>query len=67
MAEPVGRGVADTVEMKRCRVAWTELSMFAKTVLRTETRGVRPAQAYARAKNRMERWLAGDKVGLWRE
>eukprot|EP00973_Karenia_brevis_P058809 8189554-Karenia_brevis.AAC.1 len=53
--------------MKRCRVAWTELSMFAKSVLRAEQRGVRPAQAYARAKNRIERWLAGDKVGLWRE
>eukprot|EP00973_Karenia_brevis_P023867 3290220-Karenia_brevis.AAC.1 len=39
MAEPVGRGVADTAEMKRCRVAWTELSMFAKAVLRAEQRG----------------------------
>eukprot|EP00973_Karenia_brevis_P054595 7587771-Karenia_brevis.AAC.1 len=67
MAEPVGRGIPDTVEMKRCRVAWIELSMFAKSVLRAEKRGVRPAQAYARAKNRLERWIHGDKVGLWRE
>eukprot|EP00973_Karenia_brevis_P000980 135252-Karenia_brevis.AAC.1 len=61
MAEPAGRGVADTVEMKRARVAWLELSMFPKAVLRVEKRGIRPAQAYARAKNRLERWLAGDK------
>ena len=43
-------GETDTVEMKRCRVAWTELSMFAKSVLIAEKRGVRPAQAYMRAK-----------------
>eukprot|EP00973_Karenia_brevis_P013772 1869267-Karenia_brevis.AAC.1 len=53
--------------MKRARVAWIELSMFAKAVLRAEKRGVRPAQAYARAKNRLERWKCGDKAGLWRE
>eukprot|EP00973_Karenia_brevis_P049850 6922234-Karenia_brevis.AAC.1 len=60
-------GIADTVEMKRARVAWIELSMFAKCVLRAEKRGVRPAQAYARAKNRLDRWVHGDKAGLWRE
>ena len=66
-APPYGRGVADTTEMKRARVAWTELTMFAKCVLRVEKRGVRPAQQYARAKNRLERWMYGDRVGLWRE
>jgi hypothetical protein len=39
MAEPVGRGVADTTGMKRCRVAWIELSVFAKMVLRAVARG----------------------------
>eukprot|EP00973_Karenia_brevis_P000961 131800-Karenia_brevis.AAC.1 len=62
-----GTGEADTREMKRARVAWIELTMFAKAVLRAEKRGVRPAQAYARAKNRLERWMAGDRVGLWKE
>eukprot|EP00973_Karenia_brevis_P047087 6535595-Karenia_brevis.AAC.1 len=55
------------MEMKRARVAWIELTMFAKAVLRAEQRGVRPFQAYARAKNRLERWMAGDRVGLWKE
>ena len=41
--------------------------MFAKCVLRAEPRGVRPAQAYARAKNRLERWMHGDRECLWRE
>ena len=45
-------GETDTIEMKRCRVAWVEMSMFAKAVLRGEKRGVRQAQAYSRAKNR---------------
>ena len=43
LPEPVGRACSDTVEMKRCRAAWIELSMFAKAVLRAEERGVRPA------------------------
>ncbi len=55
------------MEMKTCRVAWIELSMFAKCVLRAEARGVRPAQAYARAKNRLERWINGERDSLWRE
>eukprot|EP00973_Karenia_brevis_P073950 10279184-Karenia_brevis.AAC.1 len=38
MGEPVGRGETDTTEMKRARVAWTELTMFAKAVLRAEKR-----------------------------
>ena len=41
--------------------------LFAKAVLRAEKRGVRPAQAYTRAKNRLDRWIHGDKEGLWRE
>ena len=41
--------------------------MFAKCVLRVEQRGVRHVQAYARAKNRLDRWVMGDKMGLWRE
>ena len=40
MAEPVGREITDTPSMKRCRVAWIELSMFAKTVLRADVRGI---------------------------
>ncbi len=59
-------GSTDTVEMKRCRVAWTEWAMFAKCVLRAESRGVRPAQAYARAKNRLEQWISGERASLWR-
>eukprot|EP00973_Karenia_brevis_P081669 11321672-Karenia_brevis.AAC.1 len=39
MAEPAGRGETDTVEKKRSRVAWIELSMFPKAVLRAEKRG----------------------------
>ena len=61
------RGQADSAEMKRCRVAWTEWAMFAKCVLKAEPRGVRPAQAYARAKCRLEQWIAGERAGLWRE
>jgi hypothetical protein len=60
-------GETDTVEMKRCRVAWTELTMFAKCVLRAEQRGVRPSQAYVRAKNRLERWISGERESLWGE
>ena len=41
--------------------------MFAKCVLRAEQRSVRPSQAFTRAKNRLERWASGDRVGLWRE
>ena len=41
--------------------------MFTKCVLRTEQTGVRYAQAYAWAENRLERWAHGDKLGLWRE
>ena len=67
LAEPVGRGVADTTGMKRCRVAWIELSMFAKTVLRADARGLRPGQSFVHARNRMDRWLQGDREGLWRE
>eukprot|EP00973_Karenia_brevis_P029610 4084820-Karenia_brevis.AAC.1 len=67
MVEPHGREVRDTWEMKRCRVAWIELSMFPKAVLRAEPRGVRPGQAYARAKNRLERWMQGDRAGVWEE
>ena len=55
------------MEKQRCRVAWTELTMFSKCVLRLEQRGVRHVQAYARAKNRLDRWMHGDKLGLWRE
>ena len=62
-----GQDATDSMEMKRCRVAWIELSMFAKAVLRAEKRGVRPAQAYVRAKSRLDRWIHGDKEGLWRE
>ena len=64
---PQGAGITDTVEMKRCRVAWIELVMFAKCVLRVERRGVRPAQAFSRARNRLDRWCNGDRHGLWRE
>ena len=67
MAEPAGWDETDSRDMKRARVAWIELSMFPKAVLRVEQRGIRPAQAYARAKNRLERWIAGDRGGLWRE
>ena len=42
MQAPVGREIRDTVEMKRCRVAWVELSMFAKAVLRADARGFAP-------------------------
>eukprot|EP00973_Karenia_brevis_P037973 5236214-Karenia_brevis.AAC.1 len=41
--------------------------MFAKAVLQSEQRGVRPAQAYARVEDCVERWKAGDKAGLWKE
>eukprot|EP00973_Karenia_brevis_P053080 7379032-Karenia_brevis.AAC.1 len=41
--------------------------MCQKAVLRVEKRGIRPAQAYSRAKNRLERWITGDKAGLWKE
>jgi len=60
-------GETDTVEMKRCRVAWTEWAMFAKCVLRAEPRGVRPAQAYGRAKCRLEQWIGGERESLWNE
>ena len=38
-----------------------------KAVSRAEARAVRPSQAYVRARNRLERWVHGDKEGLWRE
>ena len=56
-----GREVADTMEMKRCRVAHTELAMFPKAVLMPEKRGVRAGQNYARAKNRLDWWMQGGK------
>eukprot|EP00973_Karenia_brevis_P035686 4924054-Karenia_brevis.AAC.1 len=62
MQAPVGREIPDTVAMKRCRVAWLEFSMFAKAVLRADGRGLLPAQAFSRAKNRLDRWKAGDKA-----
>ena len=60
-------GETDTMEMKRCRVAWTEWALFAKCVLKAEARGVRPAQAYGRAKCRLEQWMGGEREGLWNE
>ena len=63
----MGRGETDTMGMKRCRVAWVELSMFAKTVLRADVRGLRPGQSFVHARNRLDRWLQGDREGLWRE
>ena len=66
-SRPVGRGDTDTMGMKRCRVAWVELSMFAKTVLRADVRGLRPGQSFVHARNRLDRWLQGDREGLWRE
>ena len=56
-----GDGRADTMAMRRCRVAWIELSLFPKAVLRSEKRGVRPGQALAKAKNRLDRWMAGER------
>ena len=53
--------------MKRCRVAWTEWAMFAKCVLKAESRGVRPAQALSRAKCRLEQWCGGERESLWNE
>ena len=38
-------GVSDTPEMKRCRVAWIEFTMFAKCLLLAEKRGIRSAGA----------------------
>ena len=55
-------GETDTIEMKRCRLAWTEWALFPKCVLRAEQRGIRPAQAYVRAKNKLERWINSTHV-----
>ena len=63
----VGYGGGRTGEMKRCRVAWTEWAMFAKCVLKAESRGVRPAQAFGRAKCRLEQWCNGERESLWNE
>ncbi len=41
--------------------------MFAKCALRAESRGIRPAQSYMRAKNRLEQWISGERASLWRE
>ena len=60
-------GATDTPEMKRCTLAWIEWAMFPKCVLRAEERGVRTAHAYVRAKNCLERWMRGDREGLWKE
>ena len=60
-------GITDSVNMKRARVAWIEWAMFAKCVLRAESKGVRPAHAYARAKNRLEQWIGGERESLWRQ
>lgn len=53
--------------MKQCRITWIQLSMIAKTVLRTDVRGLRPGQFCVHARNRKDRWLQGGWKGLWRE
>ena len=58
---------SDTMAMRRCRVAWIELMLFPKAGLRGGKRGVRPGQAYARAKNRLDRWISGERESLWTE
>ena len=56
---------SDTMAMRRCRVAWTEFVLFPKAVLRAERRGIRPGQAYARAENRLDWWMARERGSLW--
>ena len=59
---PKGRGLPDTDEMKRCRVAWLEHDMFFKTVLRGPKRGQKEGQAFALARGMLERWEQGEHV-----
>ena len=58
LPEPAGRGRLDTDTMRKCRIAWIELSMFPKAVLRTSKRGLKPEQALAQSRSRLERWGA---------
>ena len=57
----------DSQENMRARAVWVELTLFPKAVLRAEKRGIRQSQAYARARNRLERWTQGERVMLWAE
>ena len=60
-------GAMDTVETKRCRVAWVKIAMFAKCALRAESRWMRPSQSSDRAENRLARWANCDRARLLRQ
>ena len=57
----------DCVAKAKTRIAWIEEAMFAKCVLGTEKRGMKSAQAYAKAKNKLDRWEQGERTDLWDE
>ena len=66
-AQEGGQGCADTAEMRGCRQAWTELSMFPKCVLRQHKRGQRETQSFNFTKALLLRWQAGERESLWAE
>ena len=61
-------GVTDTPQRRLCRLAWTQLWMFAKTCL-TALPGGRAKQRRNRniLANRLNRWGLGERRSLWDE
>ena len=61
----VGLGNPDNVPKAKTRIAWTEEAMFSKAVLCRDKRNLKKQQAYAAAKNRLDRWEQGERKTLW--
>ena len=61
-------GATDAPQRRLCRLAWTQLWMFAKTCL-TALRGGRAKQRRNRniLANRLERWGLGERRSVWDE
>jgi len=61
----VGLGNPDNVPKAKTRIAWTEEAMFSKAVLCRDKRSLKKQQAYAAAKNKLDRWEQGERKTLW--
>lgn len=58
----------DTLWLKRCRVAWTELWMFSKVCLPQLPGGKAKANRNRNViLNRLERWRGGERHSLWND
>ena len=58
---------SDSPEKQAARVAWLELLMFLKVVLRQFGRGKRPHQSLHFFRALLNRWKLGERASLWNE